>query len=279
MRQTDRIERVLESQAGRKIDFSSLSKQRAQQMLSRVQGLLREHRASPEFHQSEKNPAYLQLVMMEQGLTAATSAAPGTAPAGVDPQQAYRMQAELRTRRQQIQTAIRQKQQEIAELQKQMNSPTLGVGESKRRRISEGEVQQAQVVMAAQDMVDQMQKVLEQVSAMQYKDLPALSDAIKNDMGTEQSSAFTSSATQALTTLLASVQQAKTELETAQSALTGTEPVVPGETDELPPPDASTEDDLDLSLDANLGDEDLGDLGDEDEEETPPSRALGRERR
>jgi hypothetical protein len=268
-RQIDQIARVIENQVGRKIDFSALSQERARSMLTRVQGLLREHRSRPDFHHSEKNPAYLQLIMMEQGLAGAVGAAPtGTA---VDPAQSMRTKATMQMRRKQIQDTIRAKQQEITALQREMNSPTLGVMEN-RRKLKESELQQAQVVMAAQDMVDQMQKVLEQVSAMQFKDLPALTDAIKNDMGTEQASAFQASASQALTTLLTSVQQAKTEMETAQSALTGQAPVVPGQEP------AATDDqgDVDLSLDANI-DAELP-PPEEDEEELPRA-AFGRERR
>jgi hypothetical protein len=60
-----------------------------------------------------------------------------------------------------------------------MNDPTMmAMAESKiARRLREAsEVQQAQVVLASQDMVDQVQKMSEQISAMQFKDLPALVD-------------------------------------------------------------------------------------------------------
>jgi ribosomal protein L7/L12 len=144
--------------------------------------------------------------------------------------------------------------------------------------LRESEVQQAQVVMAVQDMVDRMQKMLEDISEMQFKDLPALSDSIKNDMGMEQASAFQSAAAAALQQLLAAVQEGKTQMEQAQAAVTGQAPMVPGDTDTaagddmdapLPGEDADTESDLDLSLDGNLP-------GDEEE---LPTAGLGRERR
>ncbi len=148
----------------------------------------------------------------------------------------------------------------------------------KKRMVSESEVQQAQVVMAAQDMVDKLQGMLEDVSEMQFKDLPALTDAIKNDTGVEQATQFQADVTAALTTLLAAIQAGKAQVEAAQGVLTGQAPVVPGADaaampagDVMPAADQSAEVDADLSLDANLPAE-------EPEAETPAA-SLGRERR
>jgi hypothetical protein len=51
-------------------------------------------------------------------------------------------------------------------------------------------------------MVDQVQKMSEDVSAMQFKDLPALVDQIKNEVGTDQAMQFNTDATAALAGLL-----------------------------------------------------------------------------
>ena len=92
----------------------------------------------------------------------------------------------------------------------------------------QNELQQAQVVLASQDMVDRIQSMLEDVSEMQFKDLPALTDSIKQDMGTEQASQFSAQASQALSTLLTAIQAGKTQMESAQSVLTGDAITVPG---------------------------------------------------
>jgi hypothetical protein len=279
-RQTEQASRVIESQLGTKVNFAALGRKQAKTMLERVQHLLSEHRSKPQFHQSEKNPGYLQLLMLERGLRGRI--AEQVPPGGVgsttanDPAAAARTQATMQMRKRQIQDMIRAKQQEIAQLQRQMSSPTLGLAESVRRALRESELQQAQVVLAAQDMIDQVQKMLEQISAMQFKDLPALTDAIKNDVGPEQATQFQSSASQALTNLLTSLQQGKTELEGAQGVLTGQAPQVPGAdagVDTLPPPeDAGGDLEADLSIDANLPPE-------EEDEEEISGAALGRERR
>jgi hypothetical protein len=90
------------------------------------------------------------------------------------------------------------------------------------------EVQQAQVVLAAQDMVDRMQKMLEEVSAMQFKDLPALVDSIKNEVGQQQANQFNADATAALTGLMQNLQGSKQQLDAALGVVTGQEMAVPG---------------------------------------------------
>ncbi len=97
------------------------------------------------------------------------------------------------------------------------------------RILSESEVQQAQVVLAAQDMVDRMQKMLEDVTSMQFKDLPALAGSIQTTIGTNEAQAFNDAAGQSLAVLVDAIQASKVEMETAQGTLTGVAPVVPGQ--------------------------------------------------
>ena len=270
-RPTEQIAKVFESQHGTRLDFDRLSTEKARAMLHKVRGLIREHRAAPSFHYSERNPDYMKLVMMEQALSARVDEQ-DVAPAALaaDPAKtAAAQQLATQQRKRYIQDMIRQKQKEIADLQRQMNEP-MSEG---RRKLKESEIQQAQVVLAAQDMVDQLQKMLEQVSAMQFKDLPALTDAIKNDVGVEQATQFQADATAALTTLLTSIQAGKTQLEAAQGVLTGQAPVVPGADAGAMPAEPGTEVDADLSLDANLP------APEDEEEDEVGAVALGRERR
>jgi len=92
------------------------------------------------------------------------------------------------------------------------------------RRLNESEIQQAQVVLAAQDMVDKMQAMLEDVSELQFKELPALVDSIKNQVGVDQAAQFNADATAALTGLLQNIQGAKQQLDAALGVVTGQAP-------------------------------------------------------
>jgi len=97
-----------------------------------------------------------------------------------------------------------------------------GLAERMRETLREAsEVQQAQVVLAAQDMVDKMQKMLEEITALQFKDLPALVDSIKNEVGAQQATQFNADATAALSGLVQNLQAGKQQMEAALGVVTG----------------------------------------------------------
>jgi hypothetical protein len=197
---TKQIAQVIESYFGNNISFDRLNRAQSAAMLRRVKGLLSEHRRSSDIHSSENNPAYLKLVMLEQAL------------------QKHIVEYV------QSGTGAGQPAKKIVPGQQ----PQAPVQETKKkRRIREAsELQQAQVVLASQDMVDQIQKMLEQVSAMQFKDLAALVDQAKSEVGPVNAAAFQQAATVTLTDLLASLQAARGSMEAAQSSLTGEAPPV-----------------------------------------------------
>ena len=90
-------------------------------------------------------------------------------------------------------------------------------------------MQQAQVVLAAQDMVDKMQDMIEDSTEMQFKELPALVDSIKNQIGQEQAAQFNNDAQAALSGLVQNLQGSKQQLEQALGVVTGQGPVaMPG---------------------------------------------------
>jgi len=269
--------KVFESYFGKRVDFNTVSQGQARSMLKRVRGLIAEHRRTTGFHSSERNPAYVKLVMMEQALAtaaapvggvAATTGAPTANPANM----AMNMAAKKKQATDQAAEITKQIQlltQQKAQLLQQANNP-MAEGRRQRRLREASEIQQAQVVLAAQDMVDQVQKMSEQVSSMQFKDLPALIDQIKNEVGVDQATQFNGDASAALSGLLQNLSGAKQQLEAALGVVTGQAPQVPGD-DMAPAPD----------MGADMGDElppELPAPGEEDMEE-PVAAGLGRDRR
>lgn len=253
---------VFESYFGTSIKFDTLSQRQAQSLLTRVRSLISEHRRTPQFHKSEQNPAYLKLVMLEQAL--ATQAVAPQQTAQANPQQQAALQAtQIQQARKQLQDQLKAALQQVANIQKQIANPAMAMAENRRmrRKLKESEVQQAQVVLASQDMVDQVQKMLEQVSAMQFKDLPALVDQVKNQIGVDQAMQFNTDASAALTGMIQNLQASKAQLETALGVVTGQAPVVPGDdmgaeipaTDEPPAELPAPDGDIDAEMDANLG--------------------------
>ena len=236
---TKQIARVFESYFGSRMKFDQITGQQARKMLNRVRGVLGETRRQPSFHQSERNPAYLKLLMMEQALTARikedmvpTPAAPAAPGAPAAPNLA---QATSTVKDPKLKAALDKStkgQTLTPDEQKMVAGAAMMAAESRLRRayrmLKESEVQQAQVVLAAQDMVDKMQSMLEDASEMQFKELPALVDSIKNQVGIDQAAQFNTDATGALTGLVQNLQSAKQQLDAALGVVTGT----------TPPPDA-----------------------------------------
>ena len=233
-RATRRIAKVFESYFGNRMAVDNLDRDQARVMLTRVRGLIREHRSTTARHTSEQNPAYLKLVMMEQALVSRLEemTPPAAAPAGnassapavpIDPAKLKAAQDKLA--KGQTLSADEQKlvnAQAVAQQQMQENRLSRAL-----RTLKESEVQQAQVVLAAQDMVDSMQGMIEDATEMQFKELPALVTSIRDQVGMEQSQQFNTDATAALTGLVQSLQGAKQQLETALGVVTGQAPAAP----------------------------------------------------
>lgn len=83
------------------------------------------------------------------------------------------------------------------------------------------QVEKSQVILAAQEMVDSMQKMIEQVSDMLVKELPAVVDGVNSEVGTSEGQQFQDQVTQALTSLQAALTGSKTGLTGALAVITG----------------------------------------------------------
>jgi hypothetical protein len=286
--QTKQVAKVFESYFGKSITFESISKRQAHAMLGRVRGLLGEHRRTPAFHKSEQDSAYLKLVMLEQVLAKKIKEEiPADTTMGMpDPNKTKQALSKITDPK--LKSAMTKSaagQTLSPDEQKMVQGAALSAAmaaESRRktgRRLAESEVQQAQVILASQDMVDQVQRMIEQVTSIQFKDLPALVDQIRNEIGYDQATKFNADATAALGGMVQNLQQSKIQLETAMGTVTGQAPIVPGETApdvgaEMPAMDAGAEMPAEpgAELDALAADAEA-DL------EEPVKTGLGRERR
>ena len=282
-RPTKQIAKVFESHFDQRLSFDSMNRNQMRGMLQRVRGLVNEHRASPAFHYSEKNPAYLKLMMMEQALTQQLREYGATAP-GAPGATAALNTVQQQQKKKQMQDEIKQKQKEIADLQKAMMNPTMAAENNTGNFLRESEIQQAQVVLAAQDMVDRVQKMLEDTTEMQFKELPALVDSIRNQIGMEQATQFNADVTAALQGLVQNLQGAKQQLETALGVVTGqpaaldTSMAASGMPGAAPAPIPGEE--LGAEMGADIGADVGADIGaDLETGAEPPKAALGRARR
>jgi hypothetical protein len=124
--------------------------------------------------------------------------------------------------------------------------------------LKEGEEDKAELVMASKDMVDRLTGWMEDTAEMQTESMLELADAIRDEMGAQQSEAFTMAVKPALEQLYASMETTRIALTTGVGMLTGE--------GEAPPMDMGTEapvddvameptDDMDMEADLEVGDE------------------------
>jgi hypothetical protein len=289
---SQQISKVFESYFGSRLSLDQLTGRQAAHMLNRVRGILGEHRKSTARHHSERDPSYLKLVMLESALASRVkeqAPVPGAAPGAAAPAASTGATAPAapNVKDPKLQAALKKSaagQTLNPEEQKLVSAAAMVAQESRLRRayrmLKESEIQQAQVVLAAQDMVDKMQAMLEDVSELQFKELPALVDSIKNQVGMDQATQFNTDATAALTGLLQNIQGAKQQLDAALGVVTGQAPAGVAAAGQVGA-DIAAGAEADM---AAAGDE-LGDVGDDldaaaaDAGAEAPAAALGRAKR
>jgi hypothetical protein len=138
--------------------------------------------------------------------------------------------------------------------------------------VKEGAEDQAELVMASKDMVDRLTGWMEDTAEMQSESMLELADAIRDEMGSEQSEAFVGAVKPALEALYAAMETTRVALTQGVGMLTGEaapvddmgappadempmEPPVDDMDGELPPPPV---DDFGAAEAAAGGDEEAG---------------------
>ena len=201
-----KMNKITESRFGFSIDYDAITLPKAQAIRSKIYETVSKIRNSSAVHTAEKNPEYLEMLIVYEGLSR-----------WID---GYRDQQQ-------------------------------------RRKLKEGELGQAEAMLAAKDMVDTTQDFIEKVGKMQNEQLPALIDSIRDQIGSAQAEAFKSSVGMALSTLSQQLGQAREALDASSRALTG---------EEAPPmamPDPNAGAGLDMGMDAGMD----GGMSDEEPDE------------
>ena len=211
---TKRLNQVLESRFGFKIDYDNLSVPKAQRIYYGLTESLNQIRKSYGAHSAERNPKYMEMLMVKEGL-----------------------------------------------------QEWLG----KQHTLLEGELETAEAVLAAKDMVDSVQDMITDASKMLNEELPPLLDTIRDQVGTAQADQFKNTVSSALQGLMDALNGARDALDSGARVLAGeqpepmgmgggdmgTPPPMPGT--DLPPPELGDGGDAFAAADvAAGGEEELG---------------------
>lgn len=159
-----KINKVMESRFGFKIDYDNLSYAKAQRLSSAIKESMASIRKSFGAHTAEKNPKYMELMLVKEGLDRWMSSETG---------------------------------------------------------LFESEMGRSEAVLAAKDIVDSVQDMLEKISKIQNEQVPALIDTIRDQIGTDQAEQFKGSVSPMLTDLYAALSTAREASDTAVRALAG----------------------------------------------------------
>ena len=162
----EKINKVVESRFGFKIDYNNLTFKKAYGIVQGLNETLDRARRTHGVHTAEQNPKYMELFMVRESLNR-------------------------------------------------------WMVENKQQLITESEMAKSEAILAAKDMVDSIQDMLEKIGKMQNEQLPALLDTIRDQIGDQQAEAFKGSVTPLLQQLSQTLQQGRETADTAARGLTG----------------------------------------------------------
>ena len=162
---TRKINKLMESRFGFAINFSNLTVEKAERLSETIIANLDKIRHSVDLHTAERNPRYMELLTVKEGLS----------------------------------TWLEQHRQQLVE----------------------GEVGNAEVLLAAKNMVDSIQDAIEKVGKMQNEQLPELLDSIRDQVGSEQAEGFKNAVGTTLETLMQNLQTAREGVDGGVRILTG----------------------------------------------------------
>ena len=263
------VGKIMEGHFNREINVSKLSMEQAKALLTKTTNIVAEVQTGIGRHTSENNPAYLQALMMKEALEAYVKE--GTAEtrnpyAGGTGEQRHIGPGAMAPA--DIADPAQEDDDEMEEACGSTHKKKMKEYGKKKtyeaKQINEADVEEAQVTLAAQDVVDRIQKMYEDTAEMQYKDLPNLAQMMKQEMGINQTQAYYDATNTAISTLVTALEQAKTDLEQAMAPITGEETISPDEFATEPDLDAEDNstppetDDEEAVIDAPDLDTDLG---------------------
>jgi hypothetical protein len=124
----------------------------------------------------------------------------------------------------------------------------------KKKTVKEGAEEAAELVMAAKDMVDRITSWMEDTAEMQTESMLELADSIRDEMGSEQSEAFTNAVKPALEALYTALEATREATTNGVGILTGEgeAPEAMGAEEEVPAGGEEMEPTVDAEADMDM---------------------------
>jgi len=94
---------------------------------------------------------------------------------------------------------------------------------NEKKLITESQIGKSEAILAATDIVDSIQDMLEKVSKMQVEQMPALLDTIRNQIGSNEAESYKATVGELLNTLADTLQRGREDADHAARVLAGEE--------------------------------------------------------
>lgn len=131
------------------------------------------------------------------------------------------------------------------------------------------DLDQAEVLLAAKQMADDLQKMAENLASMQVEELMSITNAMKEEVGTAEADAFAATAESAISSALEAVKSANEQVNNAVLTAQGQAPAQDMEADMGADIDMDMDMDMEPEMDADMGDDFEGaDAADEMSDDT-----------
>ena len=245
----DVVNSAINKQFGTNLQITKLNIRESIQVMNRSNEVLEKLRLTDNYHTSHNNKEYMKTLMISEATFKHATALLESK--GIKMKKSYTSAlkiaamggelSEAQIKSLKVSTAMGQ----ILESQEKAQMFMRKIVENKRA-LNEGTLENAQTSLAAQDIADRIQSMIEKFADIKYKELPALHDNIRSSQGVDAAETFNTTLTASLDELTSSLEAAKIEVNNAVAVLTGEEVSSEGDLDL---DDIEGEDELDMDLD------------------------------
>jgi len=225
------------------LNLANLSESNANEMLSTLRNKMGTIRKSSQAHHAERNPQYMEAVIVTKVLeTWKNEMAHGRKILGEKMAAINEYCTTQLNERELSPSELKSREHYVKSLKKRSGDFEKRYGKRGKEvmyatatkmaknesinlppALTEGEIEAARVTMAARDLADSVQDIVEKISDMQNEQLPALVSAMKDEIGMDKAESFKNSVNETLANLLQTANTARDTLDNASRGVYGTD--------------------------------------------------------
>lgn len=215
---------------GQKINIDAFTLEQLQDARNRIRTKLSQVETNESFESVHKNESYQKSKLFLDVLNAAISERSDIAEADSDSKKAADEKRKKEEKKKKIAKIVDEgSKPDFLDMDKDGDKKEpmkKAIADKKKKKatestIVEGAEDEAELVMAAKDMVDRLTGWMEDTAEMQSQSMLELADAIRDELGSEKSEAFVGSVKPALEQLYSAMEATRTALTSGVGQLTG----------------------------------------------------------